>query len=114
MYPEEVYQCGLRLPYELLRPIVFQVAYEHIKDKLRFPKLDGSKIRHVLLCKRDVDEEGEPLQVIYMLWASHNERFFYIYHVDVGVDRENRRSYEYRFESGRVHVSFNCERGFQY
>jgi hypothetical protein len=37
MYPEEVYDCHLPLPYELLRPIAFQVAYELIKEKLEFP-----------------------------------------------------------------------------
>lgn len=37
MYPEEVYYCGLPLPYELFRPIAFNLARVLIKDKLRFP-----------------------------------------------------------------------------
>jgi hypothetical protein len=115
MYPEDVYNCGLPLPFELLRPIAFQVAYEHINEKLRFPKYDGSR-HHRLSCEKEVNEEGRPLHYIYMLWGSHNERFFSVIHVDLdeSVDRENRRSYEYHYESGRVHIAFNCERGSQY
>jgi len=37
MYTEEVYDCNLPLPYELLRPISFHLAKSLIKDKLRFP-----------------------------------------------------------------------------
>lgn len=37
MYPEEVYDCNLPLPYELLRPISFHLAKSLVKDKLRFP-----------------------------------------------------------------------------
>jgi hypothetical protein len=115
MYPEEVYACHLPLPYELFRSIAFQVAYEHIKEKLRFPKYDGrSHCR--LSCKKEVNGEGRPLHSIYMLWGYHNERFFNVIHIDLdeSVDRENRRSYEYRFEGGRVAVGFVCERGYQY
>lgn len=113
MYSEEIYDCGLPLPYELLRPIVFQVAYEHIKEKLRFPEYDGAR-HHILRIKWKFNEGV--LYSIYMLWGSHNERFFSVIHVtfDESIGRENRRSYEYHFESGRVHVGFNCERGFQY
>lgn len=115
MYPEEVYDCGLPLPYELLRPIVFQVAYEHIKEKLRFPVYDGAR-HHRLRLKWACNEVGRPFQSIYMLWGSHNERFFSVIHIDFdeSINRENRRSYEYHFGSGRVHVGFNCERWFNY
>lgn len=50
MFPEEVYALSLPLPYELLRPISFHVAYNLINEKLRFPKrgeLLGASLRIV-------------------------------------------------------------------
>ena len=49
MFPEEVYKCGLPLPFELLRPISFQLAYELIKEKLRFPTKQGCRSRYILI-----------------------------------------------------------------
>ena len=115
MYPEEVYDCGLPLPYELLRPIVFQVAYEHIKEKLRFPVYDGARY-NTLRIKWKYNTEGRTLHSIYMRWGFHNECYFSVIHVtfDESIGRENRRLYGYHLDSGRVILEINCERGFQY
>jgi len=69
MFPEEVYALSLPLPYELLRPISFQVAYNLINEKLRFPK------------------RGEGFLGAFLRIVNNEEKsvFFHWYEGDTGV-----------------------------
>lgn len=114
MYPEEVYQCGLPLPYELLRPIVFQVAYEQIKEKLRFPTLTCASRQSYAL--KIISPTDENLKSVYMYWGSFNELYFEVNHIDyrpppghgqVSMDRGFERKYQYFTTSGKSQFFIN-------
>jgi hypothetical protein len=119
MYPEEVYDCGLPLPYELLRPIAFQVAYEHIKEKLKFP-LKGEFNVNTLIIKEATDED---MQSIWMRWAQREaEIFFFVQHItyiNSGNSGDNRRTYKQSVYKGvtehtRLTIEKYCEQGFDF
>lgn len=93
MYPEEVYQCGLPLPYELLRPIAFQAAYEYIKENLKFPTRRRGLLGPSLLIK-DNEEES-----VFFHWYestdTHNITYYttQVIHRNYGDIRVHERKY---------------------
>lgn len=116
MYPEDVYTCGLPLPLELLRRIAFQLAYEHIKEKLKFPERNAfhtQRLWYKLIIKNPTDED---MRSIYMIWADHNEYWFNVFHKTYfsGNTINNNRAYKYCKDSGRVSLEFDCDREFDY
>jgi len=99
MFPEEVYKCGLPLPFELLRPISFKLAYELIKEKLRFPKNQGGTSS--FLCKILITpyKGGRVLMVWYYFHENSyvNERYFSITHTTCLNDQTMSRTTEFKY-----------------
>lgn len=99
MFPEEVYNCKFDLPYELLRPIAFYVAYSHIKEKLRFPESYYGFHGVVLFIIRN-DEKS-----IYFHWYSPTEEE----HVTAFIHREYP---DYAVHERKYYSSFNNDRHY--
>lgn len=112
MYPEEVYVCCLPLPYELMKPIAFQVAYEHIKEKLRFPEQDLFHLEclwYILKVKEPTDED---MKGVCFYWEDHNYDWFTVSHIDYNGDA--RRKYRYCKDNGRASIEIYCPSMWQY